>query len=64
MSINSASMEKMLSVHGMTNDIAKQIVKRRVKRAFASIEELQELKGVGPSTVQKLSVAMIALPTD
>ncbi len=61
--VNSASIEEMLSVPGMTNDIAKQIVKRRVKRAFASIEELQELKGVGPSTVQKLSVAMIALPT-
>lgn len=53
----------MLSVPGMTNSIAKQIVKRRVKRTFASIEELKELKGVGPSTVQKLSVAMIALPT-
>ncbi len=62
--VNSASIEEMLSVPGMTNDIAKQIVKRRVKRAFVSIEELQELKGVGPSTVQKLSVAMIALPTE
>ncbi|MDE0088521.1 MAG: helix-hairpin-helix domain-containing protein [Candidatus Poribacteria bacterium] len=63
LNINSASIEEMLSVPGMTNDIAKQIVKRRVKQAFASIEELQELKGVGPSTVQKLGVAMIALPT-
>ena len=63
LNVNSASIEEMLSVPGMTNDIAKQIVKRRVKRAFASIEELQELKGVGPSTVQKLGVAMIALPT-
>ncbi|MDE2829087.1 MAG: helix-hairpin-helix domain-containing protein [Gemmatimonadota bacterium] len=63
LNINSASIEEMLSVPGMTNSIAKQIVKRRVKRAFSSIEELQELKGVGPSTVQKLGVAMIALPT-
>ena len=63
LNVNSASIEEMLSVPGMTNSIAKQIVKRRVKRAFASIEELKELKGVGPSTVQKLSVAMIALPT-
>ena len=63
LNVNSASIEEMLSVPGMTNAIAKQIVKRRVKRAFASIEELKELKGVGPSTVQKLGVAMIALPT-
>ena len=62
LNVNSATIEEMLSVPGMTNAIAKQIVKRRVKRAFASIEELKELKGVGPSTVQKLSVAMIALP--
>lgn len=63
LNVNSASIEKMLSVPGMTNSIAKQIVKRRVKRAFASIEELKELKGVGPSTIKKLNVAMIALPT-
>ena len=63
LNVNRASIEEMLSVPGMTNAIAKQIVKRRVKRAFASIEELKELKGVGPSTIQKLSVAMIALPT-
>ncbi|OGL45212.1 MAG: hypothetical protein A2161_21375 [Candidatus Schekmanbacteria bacterium RBG_13_48_7] len=59
--INSASIEELSSVPGITRDLAKEIIKIRVKGKFKSIKELSIIKGVGLKTIEKISSKAIAI---
>ena len=52
--INDAPLQELVKIPGISSILAKEIVKRRVKMKFASLDELTTFKGVGPKTVQKL----------
>ena len=58
--INNASKEELQKLPGISEQLAKEIIKRRVKRKFKNIEELSEFKGVGPKTIQKFKEHCIA----
>ena len=52
--INDTPLEDLVKIPGVSNELAKEIVKRRVKRKFKSLEELTTFKGVGPKTIEKM----------
>jgi len=52
--INKASKDQLSIVPGITDSLAKAIIKRRVKKPFISIDDLLEFKGVGTKTIEKL----------
>ena len=58
--INDAPLEDLMKIPGVSNELAKEIVKRRVKRKFKSIEELTTFKGVGPKTTEKMREHCVA----
>jgi DNA uptake protein ComE-like DNA-binding protein len=53
--LNSATLEELKNVPGISDDLAKEIIKRRVKKKFTKISELKEFKGVGPKSIEKIS---------
>ena len=59
--INTASIEELITVPGLTHALAKEIVKSRVKKKFSSIEELTNIKGIGPKSIEKIRTKAIAL---
>lgn len=61
--VNSASMEELHTVPGITPAVAKELVKRRVKVSFDSVEQLLEVKGFGPKALEKAQPHLVALPT-
>lgn len=59
--VNTATIEELLSVPGLTNEHAKEIIKLRVKNKFKSVSELSSIKGIGPKTIEKISKILIAI---
>lgn len=59
--INEASKEELCIVDGISDGLAKEIIKRRVKQRFRSLDELTEFKGIGPKTIEKLRMSCVAL---
>lgn len=60
--INSASYEELRRIPGMSSAIAKEIIKRRAKSSFGSVEQLLEIKGFGPKSLEKVQPYLVALP--
>lgn len=58
--INDAPLKDLVKIPGVSNELAKEIVKRRVKRKFKSLEELTTFKGVGPKTTEKMREHCVA----
>ncbi len=59
--VNSASLEDLRNVSGFNSTIAKEIVKKRTKAPFGSVEQLLEIKGLGPKTLEKARPYLIAV---
>ncbi|MBP8645407.1 MAG: helix-hairpin-helix domain-containing protein [Syntrophobacteraceae bacterium] len=51
--LNRASEEELALIPGMHPEFASAIVRRRAREPWRGIEELQEIPGVGPKTVQR-----------
>ncbi|MDT7044075.1 helix-hairpin-helix domain-containing protein [Candidatus Nitronereus thalassa] len=62
--LNTASLEELAIVPGITRGIAKQIVKLRIQMPLSNVEDLKKIKGVGPKTVERLKQHVVTLPTD
>ena len=58
--INDTPLENLVKIPGVSNELAKEIVKRRVKRKFKSLEELTTFKGVGLKTIEKMREYCVA----
>ena len=55
MNINSDSSETLATINGITSTIANSIVTYREENGlFSTIEELQEVYGIGPATYKKV----------
>lgn len=52
--LNSAPLDELLLIPHMRPKIAASIVERRRRKAWEKIDELMEIRGVGPKTVRKL----------
>ena len=52
--INSAPLDDLLLVPHLRPGIAAAIVKRRSRRSWANVNDLLEIRGVGPKTIQRL----------
>jgi DNA uptake protein ComE-like DNA-binding protein len=52
--LNSASLEELLLIPQMRSEIASSIVERRRVKAWEQVDDLIEIRGAGPKTVQKL----------
>ena len=51
--LNSASLDELLLIPQMRHEIAASIVERRRKKAWEQVDDLIEIRGVGPKTAQK-----------
>lgn len=51
--VNHASREELCLVPHMRPEFAEAVVNRRVRKPWVRLEELQEISGVGPKTVEK-----------
>jgi competence protein ComEA len=51
--LNDSSVEELLRVPRMKPEIARAIVERRKQKAWRDLEELSEIHGIGPKTVEK-----------
>lgn len=52
--LNTAELTDLKAVPGISEGLAKEIIKKRAKSKFRAFEELQEFPGVGPKTVEKI----------
>ena len=52
--LNSASLGELLLIPHMRPEIAESIIKRRREKAWEQVDDLVEIRGVGPKTAQKL----------
>jgi competence protein ComEA len=52
--LNSASLDELLLIPHMRAEIAASIVARRREKAWEQVDDLIEIRGVGPKTAQKL----------
>ena len=54
-SINSANLEDLIKLPGIKDGLAKRIIDYRMHNGgFKSLEELMEVKGIGPSKYEKI----------
>ncbi len=60
LNINKASKAELSNAPGISEQLAKEIIKRRVKKPFQSLDELSEFKGVGPKTIEKMKEQCVA----
>jgi competence protein ComEA len=60
--LNSASLDEFLLIPQMRADVAASIIERRRARAWEKVDDLIEIRGVGPKTVQKLQDYLEILP--
>jgi len=52
--LNSASLDELLLIPHMRSEIAASIIDRRREKAWEQVDDLIEIRGVGPKTAQKL----------
>jgi len=52
--LNSASLDELLLIPHMRPEIAASIIERRREKAWEQVDDLIEIRGVGPKTAQKL----------
>ena len=57
--LNTAELIDLKAVPGISEGLAKEIIKKRAKSKFRAFEELQEFSGVGPKTVEKIRHACV-----
>ena len=58
--INQASVAELSQVPGINYELAEKVVALRVRRgAFSELENLYEVKGIGPATVRRLEPYLI-----
>jgi DNA uptake protein ComE-like DNA-binding protein len=60
--LNTASLSDLLLIPQMRANIAASIVKRREAKAWGSVDDLQELHGIGPKTSQKFQEYLEVVP--
>jgi competence ComEA-like helix-hairpin-helix protein len=60
--LNSASLDELAAVPGLSRESAKTIVIRRAAKPFATVEELRELDGIGPKTFDRLAASLVVFP--
>ena len=59
---NEASAEELCLIPQMKPEIASQIVMRRAKKPWRELQELQEITGVGPRTLEKWKEYLEVMP--
>jgi len=59
--LNSASLDELLLIPHMHREIAASIIERRKEKAWEKVDDLTEISGVGPKTVQMLKNYLDAL---
>lgn len=52
--LNTASADELTTIPGITEAVAQQIITRRRRRPFTKLDELLEIRGVGPATLQNI----------
>jgi len=52
--INTASQEQLESIPGIGPVLAGRIIEFRVKQKFGNVDELLQIKGIGPVTLEKI----------
>jgi competence protein ComEA len=52
--LNTVTVDELLLIPGMRPQAAADIVKRREERIWAHVEDLEEIHGIGPKTLQRL----------
>lgn len=53
--INEADLDTLVSLPGLTEDMAAALIKSREREGgFNSLDQLMEVKGIGPGTVKRL----------
>jgi hypothetical protein len=60
--LNTASVNDLLLIPKMRSDMAYSIVKRRAAKEWGSIDELQEIHGIGPKTSQAFEEYLRVVP--
>ena len=60
--LNSATLEELTSVAGLSGESAKAIIIRRVRKPFVSVDELRDIDGVGPKSLQRVASRLVAFP--
>lgn len=53
-SINSASLEELMTLNGIGETKASRIIEYRKEHSFQSIEEIMNVKGIGPKIFEKI----------
>lgn len=61
---NEASTEELCLIPQMKPEMASQIVMRRAKKPWRKLQELQEITGVGPRTLEKWQEYLEVVPGD
>ncbi len=57
--LNNATKEQLMSVSGIGETKADEIIKYRKKTPFKTFKEVEEVKGIGPALAEKLKTAKI-----
>lgn len=52
--VNKASKDELMKINGIGEKKADAIIKHRKKAAFKSLEDLEQVKGVGPALVKNI----------
>lgn len=60
--VNSAALAEFAAVLGLSRALAKEIVIKRAKSPLKTLDELLELKGIGPRALDKLRRHLVVLP--
>lgn len=59
---NEASVEELCLIPQMKPEIASQIVMRRAKKPWRELQELEEINGIGPRTLEKWKEYLEVMP--
>lgn len=62
--INRADSSALVALPGIGPALASRILERRRQRPFRSLEDLDEVKGIGPSKLKQLAGYVVILPAD